>query len=577
MNQNKKISTKIIIMIPVFILGIVSIFSNVWALRSLGNVNSAATVIADKSMSSVSKLADVEQETMQIHNLALSHIIATDLNAMIGLVEEIRDEEDTLEQSLDDYEAYVDDDTQSDYQTICDNYKGLRDACSNVMAYSAAGNNSAAYELANGDLSSYAESIEASIGSIKDKINANAEAERKDLSAAYHTSMVTSGITITISVISLIAAAILVLRMVIKPLSTTQKEIDNIIDNIDNRQGDLTQRVSVSANEEIDAVGHGINIFMAKLQEIFKIIVSNSNKMEEVVDEVRQSVQTSNGSVSDLSALTEELSATMQNISENASSINDNTESVAAEVNDIVDKTSEINQYTKEMKNHALSMETAAKTNMESTGEKVNKILTVLEQAIEDSNSVNQVNTLTDDILNIASQTNLLALNASIEAARAGEAGRGFAVVATEISQLAAASQEAANNIQRINGVVTNAVHNLADNANDLVNYMNESILPEFAGFVDSGSEYRDKASHIEKVMGEFEEKTESLKQSMDEIAVSISTISHAIEEGVNGVVSAADSTQVLVTDMDNISRRMDENYEIADGLRKETAIFIKL
>ena len=97
MNQNKKISTKIIIMIPVFILGIVSIFSNVWALRSLGNVNSAATVIADKSMSSVSKLADVEQETMQIHNLALSHIIATDLNAMIGLVEEIRNEEDTLE------------------------------------------------------------------------------------------------------------------------------------------------------------------------------------------------------------------------------------------------------------------------------------------------------------------------------------------------------------------------------------------------------------------------------------------------------------------------------------------------
>ena len=55
------------------------------------------------------------------------------------------------------------------------------------------------------------------------------------------------------------------LRMVIKPLSTTQKEIDNIIDNIDNRQGDLTQRVSVSSNEEIDAVGHGINIFYGKV------------------------------------------------------------------------------------------------------------------------------------------------------------------------------------------------------------------------------------------------------------------------------------------------------------------------
>ena len=235
--------------------------------------------------------------------------------------------------------------------------------------------------------------------------------------------------------------------------------------------------------------------------------------MEVVVNEVRQSVHSSNGSVSDLSALTEELSATMQDIAENASVINSNTESVANEVNDIADKTTEINEQTREMKNHALAMETTAKTNMDSTGQKVNEILTVLEKAIEESNSVNQVNTLTNDILNIASQTNLLALNASIEAARAGEAGRGFAVVATEISQLAAASQEAANNIQHINSIVINAVHNLADNANDLVGYMNESILPEFQKFVEAGSEYRAKASNIEMSMSQFEEKTDLLKK----------------------------------------------------------------
>ena len=256
----------------------------------------------------------------------------------------------------------------------------------------------------------------------------------------------------------------------------------------------------------------------------------------------------------------------MQDISENASVINTNTDNVAKEVELIAEKTDELTGYTKDMKAHAQSMESVARTNMESTDRKVSEILEVL-----------QVNSLTNDILNIASQTNLLALNASIEAARAGEAGRGFAVVASEISQLAAASQEAANNIQRINAVVTNSVTNLSDNANGLVSYINDSILPEFERFVESGVEYNDKASFIEGTMTDFKEKTDSLKQSMLEISSSINTISHAINEGVNGVVSAADSTQLIVEDMDNISHKMDENYEIADSLKKETSIFIKL
>ena len=263
--------------------------------------------------------------------------------------------------------------------------------------------------------------------------------------------------------------------------------------------------------------------------------------------------------------------------SDNASRINENTESVAGEVKSIAEKTIEINQYTKEMKEHAEAMEHAARENMDTTGAKVNDIVSVLSQAIEDSNSVNQVDNLTNDILNIASQTNLLALNASIEAARAGDAGKGFAVVASEISQLAAASQEAANNIQSINAIVITAVHNLADNANGLVEYMNEKILPEFQKFVESGGAYHDKATFIESVMADFEAKTDSLQNSMDEIANSVNTISHAIEEGVSGVVSAADSTQVLVSDMDKISKKMDENFAIAEGLKKETSVFTKL
>ena len=577
MNQKKKLSTKLIILVPVFILGVFSIISNIISVSNIRNINRSAKQISEVSLNNISSLAEIQKETQDIHKLGLSHITAIDLDSMIKLVEQIRSQEDTLEKDLESYKVYVTPDTKKEYSDIRKNYEKLKYECANVMAYSAAGKSEAAYELANGKISKYADTIETDIESIKKIVNQNADAQRLKLTSTYHSSIVTSVVTILISMIAFAFAAVAVLRLVIRPLAKTNKEIKEIISGIDNRQGDLTRRVTITNNQEIASVGGGINAFMAKLQEIFRMISSNSGELEGVVNEVRESVQTSNGSVSDLSALTEELSATMQDISDNASRINENTESVAGEVKAIAEKTIEINQYTKEMKEHAEAMEHAARENMDTTGAKVNDIVSVLSKAIEDSNSVNQVDNLTNDILNIASQTNLLALNASIEAARAGDAGKGFAVVASEISQLASASQEAANNIQSINAIVITAVHNLADNANELVGYMNEKILPEFQKFVESGGAYHDKATYIESVMADFETKTDSLQNSMDEIASSVNTISHAIEEGVSGVVSAADSTQVLVADMDKISKKMDENFAIADGLKKETSVFTKL
>lgn len=577
MKKQGRFSTKMIILIPVFVIGIISIISSILAVKNIRKVNENATQIANGYMVCIADLGSIQIETEKIHRLGLSHIVATDLDSMISLVDVIRAEQTVLDEYLSDFEQFIDDSDRENYEAILSNYEGLKYENANLMAYSANGNKEAAYALANGAISEYADKIDQNITAIQEVVNNNADTAKQQLTKVYKYSLTVSFVTIAVSMASLLFAVFSVLKMVIVPLSKTKNEINEIIDDIDRREGDLTRRVTIMENQEVAAVGSGINLFMGKLQDIFKTIIHNSKRMETVVNEVRESVMTSNSSVSDLSALTEELSATMQEMSDNASLINSNTESVAGEVNQIAERTAEINNYTKEMKGHADSMESAARSNMESTGTKVNEILEVLNRAIEDSNSVNQVNSLTDDILNIASQTNLLALNASIEAARAGDAGRGFAVVATEISQLAAASQEAANRIQQINSVVTQAVHNLADNANGLVQYMNESILPEFEEFVTAGSEYKNKATYIENVMNEFESKTDSLKNTMVEIQKSINTIAHAIEEGAKGVSNAADSTQMLVTDMENISNRMDENFEIATDLKKETAIFTKI
>lgn len=570
-------SIKLIILVPVFILGLACILSNVTAMNNTRNVNTTATEIADEYMVSISKLGAIQEQTQEIHRLALSHILATDLDTMITLVDSIRAEEVELETKIDEYQQYLLEEDAAAYEQLLVSYDNFKYAIGNLMAYSGDSNNEAAYACANGELATYGTQMQSEIDQMVASANNAAAQAREELSSVYARSIMVNTGTIVISLAALAFALFNVLLRVIRPLTKTKREITEIITDIDNRQGDLTKRVSILSNDEIASLGNGINLFMSKLQDIFKMITANSQKMELVVNDVLESVTTSNSSVADLSALTEELAATMHEMSANASLINRNADSVKDEVDAIAERTNEINGYTKEMKEHADNMENAARSNMESTSVKVSEILDILNKAIEDSDSVNQVNTLTGDILDIARQTNLLALNASIEAARAGEAGKGFAVVATEISELAAASQQAANRIQEINSVVTTAVHNLADNATGLVNYMNDSILPEFEAFVESGSEYKKNATYIESVMDEFTAKTDKLQAEMLEIAGSINTIASAIEEGVNGVSSAADSTQVFVGDMENITQLMDDNQSIAAALKRETEIFVRL
>lgn len=576
MNNKKRTSLKTLILLPVFILGALTIICNVMAINNIRTVNSNAADITDNCMMSVSDLGEIKNDIQVIHTLGLSHIIATDLNTMISVVGEINDNQEELEKKLDEYKKYVQNDDMDTYNSLVSNYNTMKYELGNIMAYSALGKTEEAYAIANGVVSDSSTAIQKDIEVLSTHANDTASEARERLTSVYASSLVSNGIVIIISVILIIVAIYCVMKYVIKPIIATNKDIRDIIDGIDNGEGDLTKRVRVISNDEIADLGNGINLFMDKLQEILKLIIENTNYMENVVAEVDGSVVKSNDSASDLSAMTEELSATMQDVGLSVNTINDNADNILKDVEIIATKSDDINQFSKEMKVNAEKIESDARYNMVQTGEKVGNILDVLNKAIEDSKSVDQVNNLTNDILNISSQTNLLALNASIEAARAGEAGKGFAVVADEIRQLADSSRETANKIQSINSVVVAAVNNLSDNANNLVSYLQQTILPEFQTFVDGGVKYKENASYIENAMDEFVEKTDVLKKNMDEIAHSINTITTVVDDGAAGVNNAAISTQDLVEDIVNISNKMIENKGIAQNLKNSTNIFAK-
>ncbi len=574
MKEKKRISIKLLILVPVFILGFLAIYSNIDAISNLGNVNETAVVISEEHMVNISELSEIQKKTQSIHRLALSHIIATDLDTLIGIVETVRTEIDGLDQYLAQNGPSLREFDATAYDQMVASYEGMKYEIANLMAYSGNDEKEAAFALANGAIKQYGDDIQAQIDIMVDEANASAEVANAQLHETYTSAVFRNTSSIVISIVAVVIAFYCVFVLVIRKLNSINREVHDIIKGIEDKEGDLTKRITLRSNDEVADLGKGINTFMEKLQGIMKLIIENSQELKEVVNEVQDNVRTSNDSASDLSAVTEELSATMQEIENSTGRINANASSVREEVEVIASKSNSINEYSKKMKENADKMESDARTTMEVTSGKVQDILEVLNLAIEESKSVEQVNGLTEDILSISSQTNLLALNASIEAARAGEAGKGFAVVADEIRQLADSSRDTANRIQDINRVVVNAVQNLSGNATNLVEFVNQSILPEFENFVQSGVEYRENATYIEGVMDEFSVKTDELKQTVDEIASAIDTIASAIEEGAKGVTEAAESTQGLVENIENINNRMDENQEIAEKLKNETNVF---
>ena len=197
-----------------------------------------------------------------------------------------------------------------------------------------------------------------------------------------------------------------------------------------------------------------------------------------------------------------------------------------------------------------------------------------LQTAVEASRSVEQINELTANILDIASQTNLLALNASIEAARAGEAGKGFAVVADEIRQLADDSRETANSIQSISTIVIEAVTSLSDNATGMINFVNTNIMDDYGKFVEIVSEYQRDTQEMSQTLSSFADETIAITKTMDDMNTGIDDISTTLEESSLGISDVANEATQLVNAISTILEETHNNQAISDELQSEVNHF---
>ncbi|MBS5933852.1 MAG: methyl-accepting chemotaxis protein [Clostridiales bacterium] len=383
-----------------------------------------------------------------------------------------------------------------------------------------------------------------------------------------------NNIGIAIMIILAIIVIVVLTKSVISPTKRASKKLNEILTDMNNNQANLKVRIPVEKKDEVGELVNGINTFMESLDNIMEEVKNNSIHLNRSVDNVTTNVADVNANTNDISASMQELAASMEEVSSTITTVIENTVTVDDNISDMAEQSKSVMGYVEEMKKRAYEMKEAAEGNKVSTSEIVSTIGADLQIAIENGNKVENINELTGEILSISNQTNLLALNASIEAARAGEAGKGFAVVAEEIRQLADSSRNAATKIQEISLMVTDAVSKLMNCANDMMGYIDNKVLPDYNDFVANGIQYDEDALYIHEVMGNFEQKTNKLNDTMASMVESFHGISKAIEESTIGVTSVADNTSDLVKKVSDISEEITMNKEIANTLRVEAEKF---
>ncbi len=379
---------------------------------------------------------------------------------------------------------------------------------------------------------------------------------------------------LAIFLVMMVIASVFSITHIALPASSAGTQLEDIISRIHNNEGDLTKRIQIQSKNEVGQLVDGINNFIEQLQGIMNIIKTQSEHMDELTSKIGANVQDSNESAGNISATMEQMSASMEEIAATIGQIAEGSDTVLREVQNMNSSVDNGVELVQKIKNRAGRMHQNTIAGKDRTSSKIIEIREMLNEALEESRSVEKIKQLTGEILDITSQTNLLSLNASIEAARAGEAGKGFAVVADEIRALADSSANTANNIQNISNLVIGAVEKLAGNAETMLQFVDEKVLQDYDEFVVVVEKYERDADSMNSLIENFSQNTGEIHETISAMTTGLNDISVAVDESAKGVTNVAESAVSLVASMSQIQQQTISNQEISEQLSNEVGRF---
>lgn len=569
-------SVRIKLLIPMFFLQIIAIIGLFVSGIGMKNMQAESVKVSDDGIRSTIAIDELTIKMNGMQNMLFYHINMKDKDLQ-GPEEVIAYDKEKINHYMDELGTLLQTEKHVEvYQQLEKLFPAYLDSFDKALEYSKKNMSEEALKVMDEEVFPAGAEIDKYI---TEMIYLNddyvAAATEKQVSV-YQSSKNTVIIICILTILVFLILVYIIIKYIVTPLRRVNSRLNEIIVSISNGKGDLSIRMDVKSKDEIGQLAYNINVFMEKMQIIMEGMNKNSGRLEQIGGEVVKNVDEANENANKILGVVEELAAAMEETSATVSAVNENTGSVNEEIIFMSNNTEDILDYTKAMKERANILETSARNNKEGINTLIGPIIDSMKQAIEDGKNVTKIAQLTEQILNISSQTNLLALNASIEAARAGEVGRGFAVVAEEIRVLADSSRNTANDIQEINEMVIETVNRLTDHSNTILEYISNTILPDYDNFVLGGKQYSDDATKINETMFGYSKKTEVLKDVIGQMTVSVSDISKVIEESAISITNVAENVQTLATGVTNIHEEMKINDAIAKELAEEANQFVQ-
>ena len=355
----------------------------------------------------------------------------------------------------------------------------------------------------------------------------------------------------------------LAVSLCVKPLKVVEKAVVRL------------QKLELEAPEELKKyIGAGseagqIATAMDSLYETFRKIVSTLREctatLNDSTDKMNHASHMLIEGMGDNSATTEELAASIATTNSAIEQVVNEILTISELVEKVEEKVKAGDRKSENLLETAQSMREMADTTLTGTGERIEKNRKHVEDAMVNLKSLTRINDMAKQILDIANQTNLLSLNASIEAARAGENGRGFAVVAQEIGTLASNSSATAKEIQDICKDINDNIQNVQGCIDDIMGFMEGDVSDKFKEFANIANEYSTSVVEIRDAIGEIEDTSNGVVNSVMSIREKMDVIHTASSEneiGMGEIVNKIEQTNQTAEELESVGKANQENAQ---------------